>query len=100
MIPTKKVDPNQLVSLFDQWVESLSKLGKVRSDTQFKYTMNRLVQTTAVSTADQLLEAVGDMFPKPGHGYPTSRSSASKSALPFETLSTSPVTEELLNKTL
>ena len=33
------------------------------------------------------------------NGYPTSRSSASKSALPFETLSTSPVMEGLLNRT-
>ena len=65
-LPTKKVDPNQLVSLFDQWLESLSKLGKVRSDTQFKYTRNRLVQATAAASADQLLETVGDMFPKPG----------------------------------
>ena len=65
-LPTKKVDPNQLVSLFDQWLESLSKLGKVRSDTQFKYTRNRLIQATAASSADQLLETVGDMFPKPG----------------------------------
>ena len=60
-LPTKKVDPNQLVSLFDQWLESLSKLGKVRSDTQFKYTRNRLVQATAASSADQLLEAVGEI---------------------------------------
>ncbi len=65
-LPTKKVDPNQLVSLYDQWFESLSKLGKVRSGTQFKYTRNRLVQATAASSADQLLETVGDMFPKPG----------------------------------